>query len=1005
MFSKRSSFAPSKGNKTGFRDLREKERLIELVLLEPTVDLWKLRELALSEGGLVSGTSIHCICLPIRGGGCGLLRLVPDIEFTSYGWCHSLWCLRLFYVDANRQRAWPKLVGLQQFEKARTTTQTSSSIRTAGTTTSAPVDLQTSSSSLPLSTEHTPSTDGTVNFIIETSSLPDLDTRDQLKQTSSSTDYGLLVESLDVEQIERDVARCTWHLLTGSQRSRRDQIARKDKSKKVAALLKKKQRRLANLINLVLVESYPKTSINGSIGGRLRYYQGYHDVACIFMHALGGAGTNLPTVAGRNPSDTSSSAMDPLGLQLASQVLALVSTSHLKDFCQDDFLRLTSSLRLTLYPLLHKLDPLVHNHLRDVDMEPFFCLSWILTWFSHSVRDTNLCKRLFDAFLSSHPLFVLYVALAMMLHPFNRKCILETDCDFAALHHTLTNLPQHSCRVGYTTMAEQTGHPSGGDDDVERDQIEKDSDHPVLDDDFSASTDMASIATSGKIGNSSAIANMSEHTDEEHNTCQVPFETLLEMAVGYMARYPPRSVGDLAKRYYGPEHDLISEMTKNTKDEDGANTTDSVLLEEAPVCCLRSETTADWVLKQRLRQEMGLSGTNRKDRRRKNHPSVHHEVDVALETPLIAREKSNDNNKDGPDYTYLKRNSRNHAVIAAGFGPGPEALAILRRKRRRYATAVSFGFVAMSIGLGAQYWYGKSTSTRKAVFVNMLFHPETRRTNTTILSTSARSSSDLLGTAYHFLMACTLQKTKLQRTERPLVSTEARSSEEDQVLESGASASASQTSMVSKEERDVVSCPRNLPGISDPAEKVCASSDHVTGITISSALQLFGIEMMDELRGLEEESSEIDDEEPQTDPSTSRPNKGPNKRSRASAESMISTRQNLHRDRSEIESNAKALGERSSTGDLEAPQRAFEEASMVQSTTALSKEPQGQSSQTGDITSSIVRNKNNIRMLKLGLVATMSDRIVTRIFAMATLPFEWLLRRETIWSNLRKLLH
>ena len=36
--------------------LAEKEREIEDVLCSPDVDLWRLRELALSEGGLVNGT-------------------------------------------------------------------------------------------------------------------------------------------------------------------------------------------------------------------------------------------------------------------------------------------------------------------------------------------------------------------------------------------------------------------------------------------------------------------------------------------------------------------------------------------------------------------------------------------------------------------------------------------------------------------------------------------------------------------------------------------------------------------------------------------------------------------------------------------------------------------------------------------------------------------------------------------------------------------------------------
>jgi hypothetical protein len=96
------------------------------------------------------------------------------------------------------------------------------------------------------------------------------------------------------------------------------------------------------------------------------------------------------------------------------------------------------------------LDQTVHDdHLKDCDMEPFFCLSWVLTWFAHDVRDTKVVKRLFDAFLVSHPLFPVYVSLAMMLHPMNRNLLLTTDCDFATLHQCLAMLPRNLCRVGF----------------------------------------------------------------------------------------------------------------------------------------------------------------------------------------------------------------------------------------------------------------------------------------------------------------------------------------------------------------------------------------------------------------------------------------------------------------------------------------------------------------------------------------------------------------------------
>eukprot|EP00536_Pseudo-nitzschia_multiseries_P010843 jgi/Psemu1/204327/e_gw1.347.28.1 len=277
--------------------LQRKADEIEALLSQPEIDLWQLRELALSPGGLVN--------------------------------------------DTIRKRAWPKLAWV----------------------------------------------------VVDSEQVP-----------PSST---LLVESMDASQIDRDVARCTWHLLTGSQRSRHSQHRTI-----ISVLLKKKQNRLANLINLTLPSPH-----------RLRYYQGYHDVAS-------------------NASVSSEPQHYPSGdLELPSKVLCQVSFSHFRDALQSDFLRLQTGLKLMLFPLMWKIDPEVHRHLLDADMEPFFCLSWILTWFAHDVRDTGLVKRLFDAFLVAHPALPVYTSLAMIAHPYNRRIILETDCDFAALHQCLASLP------------------------------------------------------------------------------------------------------------------------------------------------------------------------------------------------------------------------------------------------------------------------------------------------------------------------------------------------------------------------------------------------------------------------------------------------------------------------------------------------------------------------------------------------------------------------------------
>ena len=271
---------------------------IQLVLSEPVVDLWKLRELALSEGGLVN--------------------------------------------DDLRRRAWPKLLGLVTLlETSHPTTSASSSSKKYSTRelrqlaedqsvhsypTATPDDHSCSqhedqSSVFSHTTTHTeehleqsqsnddhntsnPNTGDDDNDSVtavagdESSEAPDYKNfsdrpdnfvtparppslgsylrkdkpkpqavdlaRDDFSISSATTAtttgprgrrYALpiLATSLDFRQIEMDVARCTWHLLTGDQRIQRIQMEHK-RNRKVARLIRRKQRRLANLINYTLVQ-------------------------------------------------------------------------------------------------------------------------------------------------------------------------------------------------------------------------------------------------------------------------------------------------------------------------------------------------------------------------------------------------------------------------------------------------------------------------------------------------------------------------------------------------------------------------------------------------------------------------------------------------------------------------------------------------------------------------------------------------------------------------------
>ena len=53
-------------------------------------------------------------------------------------------------------------------------------------------------------------------------------------------------------------------------------------------------------------------------------------------------------------------------------------------------------------------------HITAADVLPYFALSWYITWFAHDVKSLPAAARLFDLFLSSHPLMPLYVGVVAM---------------------------------------------------------------------------------------------------------------------------------------------------------------------------------------------------------------------------------------------------------------------------------------------------------------------------------------------------------------------------------------------------------------------------------------------------------------------------------------------------------------------------------------------------------------------------------------------------------------
>lgn len=576
-------------------------------------------------------------------------------------------------LDTIRKRAWPKLVGLYDYYVDKTENQVSPRNGSHNELRKSSKWEEKNECSSGLGIENSDSLQSSNESLIGANSQ---DTENENTKTVkvSKTVPG----SLDAEQIDRDVSRCTWHLLTGNQRSRRTQMENKHR-KKVAVILRKKQKRLGNLINLTLLRTNEDDK-----GERLRYYQGYHDVASIFLSSLGGGG---PSSAGAKSPDSIQGIASSMGLDLASSVLAQISTSHFRDAMKPNFLQLQTAIRLLLMPLICYFDREVHDFLHMCEMEPFFSISWVISWFSHDIHDTTLVKRLFDAFIVSHPLLPLYMAVAMVCHPNNREEILMTECDFAPVHSVLSSLPKNSSLEG----VDFTVKPPVDDLTIEE---EFDNDVPASevnsvfvegDLSFNGSRDCDDAETQSLMSSASTMG----------STCGVkaPFQEILNLALNYMERFPPKHLLKVSKRYFFEEQfqplmDIVPSIS---------------LFHPHPSWGLRAQTPADWVLKQRRCAEEGRSLNRRGRRERKK-----------AQGKPIGDQKTNSN--DDSIMVYLRNHSKDKAVIACGYGRGEEEF-VARRRLRRIALAT----VAISIivSVAVVYIQPKKLSSSKQMSQGM----------------------------------------------------------------------------------------------------------------------------------------------------------------------------------------------------------------------------------------------------------------------------------------------
>ena len=181
----------------------------------------------------------------------------------------------------------------------------------------------------------------------------------------------------DVHVVDVDCERSLWH----------HQVGGGDRGMLRA--------RLKELLNNTL------SSLNAS---GTHYYQGLNDIASVLLLLE-------VTVKGCSESEAASQSSNTL----SSSCLSALCQNHLHDFTRSTMEPTIEVLQL-LSPLVELMDDELHCHLERIGIleDSFFALSWLITWFTHEIKSAPIAFRLFDLFLSSHPLMAIYLGAAVM---------------------------------------------------------------------------------------------------------------------------------------------------------------------------------------------------------------------------------------------------------------------------------------------------------------------------------------------------------------------------------------------------------------------------------------------------------------------------------------------------------------------------------------------------------------------------------------------------------------
>lgn len=161
-----------------------------------------------------------------------------------------------------------------------------------------------------------------------------------------------------------------------------------------------------------------------SNGVSLYYYQGAHDIAAVLVLALG---VDRGKAAVRKLFEGPLSGFARKNLDVA--------------LCMTEFVAHTLAV----------VNPTLSAHLREAEVQYHFTISWVLTWFAHVVYDWEGITAIYDTILLSQPLYIAYMAVALVSHYSVQLQALGTD--FGSLYTALQALPR--CVAGERSRLEE----------------------------------------------------------------------------------------------------------------------------------------------------------------------------------------------------------------------------------------------------------------------------------------------------------------------------------------------------------------------------------------------------------------------------------------------------------------------------------------------------------------------------------------------------------------------